>query len=164
MTYPDTPGFQKNSDTSRAAANALTSQHSMEDDIFRYLEHYASGFTADELHEALLDKHPGVQAGTIAARLRGLELKGRIRKTKETRLTRNRRQAQVWKHPRHVSESELIPATAVNQRTVKEMVRESIEIAEVMAERDKYRRALEMCLGRSYSTIIGIISTTLERN
>ena len=64
MTYPDTPGFQKHSATSRAAAEELTSQHSMEDDIYRYLEHYASGFTADELHEALLDKHPGVQAGT----------------------------------------------------------------------------------------------------
>ena len=159
MSYPDTPGFQKHSDTSRAAADAMTSQHSMEDDIFRYLEHYASGFTADELHECLLDKHPGVQAGTIAARLRGLELKGRIRKTKETRLTRNRRQAQVWKHPRHVQESELIPATAVNQRAVLEV--DSPELAQVMAQRDKYRAALEACRGRSYKTMMGIIATAL---
>ena len=83
----------------------------MEADILRFLEHYPSGFTADELQEAFEGKlHPGVQAGTIAARLRGLELKEQILKTKETRRTRSNRQAQVWKHPRHCTPSEIAGA------------------------------------------------------
>ena len=111
MTYPNTPGFQQHSETSRAAADSLTTQHSMEADILRFLEHYPSGFTADELQEAFEGKlHPGVQAGTIAARLRGLELKEQILKTKETRRTRSNRQAQVWKHPRHCTPSEIAGA------------------------------------------------------
>ena len=163
MTYPETAGFQKHSRTSRAAADALTSQHSMEADIFRYLEHYPSGFTADELHEALLDKHPGVQHGTIAARLRGLELKGQIKKTKETRLTRNRRQAQVWKHPKHVTADDLIAAQPVKSRESDEPDNDAA-LTLVIAERDKYRKALESCRGRSYKTIIGIIATALAES
>lgn len=162
MTYPETAGYQSHSKTSKEAADKLTSQHSMEDDIFRYLEFYPSGFTADELQEALTDKHPGVQAGTIAARLRGLELKGRIKKTNETRLTRNRRQAQVWKHPKHASESELIAAQPVKARENDEPQNDAL--AQVMAERDKYRKALESCRGRSYQTVMGIIATALTES
>lgn len=160
MSYPETAGFQKHSETSRKAADELTSQHSMENDIFRYLEEYPSGFTADELQEALTDKHPGVQAGTIAARLRGLELKGRIKKTRETRLTRNRRQAQVWKHPKHVKAEDMIAAQPVKSLN-RDEVDDSAALAQAIAERDKYRKGLESCRGRSYKTMIGIIATAL---
>lgn len=163
MTYPETAGFQKHSKTSRMAADELTSQHSMEDDIFRYLEFYPSGFTADELQEALTDKHPGVQAGTIAARLRGLELKGRIKKTKETRLTRNRRQAQVWKHPKHVKAEDLIAAQPVKQREA-DGEPDNDALVAITAQRDRYRKALESCRGRSYQTVMGIIATALEES
>lgn len=52
-------------------------------------------------------------------------------------LTRNNRQAHVWKHPRHADTTEVIRPT-----TVKEMVREAITTADVMVERDRYRAAL----------------------
>ena len=161
MSYPETAGYQKHSATSSMAADELTSQHSMEADIFTLLETYPSGFTADELQDALTDKHPGVQAGTIAARLRGLELKGRIKKTKETRLTKNRRQAQVWKHPSHVKADDLIAAQPIKTRDIDEP--DNAALALVIAERDKYRKALESCRGRSYKTIIGIIATALSQ-
>jgi hypothetical protein len=165
QAYPHTPGYQSHSQTSKAAAYALTSKDSMEADILRYLEGYPSGFTADELREAFEGKHPDVQAGTIAARLRGLELKNLIRKTKETRPTRNNRQAHVWKHPRHATFHEVIPPR--NSHNIS--VRTSYEI-HLTNERDKYKRAIEAAIeqmqrtgyGREHKPVIDFLIGTLK--
>lgn len=101
MTYPETPGFQAHSETSRKAAERLTTSDSMEKDIYALLDAYSNGWTGDELAQYLDTRgYPGVQTGTVAARLRGLELKGRAVKLQEARPTRSGRAAHVWVTPR----------------------------------------------------------------
>lgn len=116
MTYPSKPGFQKHSSTSRAAAEQLTTAGSMEHDIYQLLDewgpaaHIVPGYTGDELTERLEAPHygyAGVQTGTIAARLRGLELKGLAVKLEETRPTRSNRQAHAWVSKRIAEEKGL---------------------------------------------------------
>ena len=97
MAYPETPGYQKHSATSKDAARRLTSQGTMEKTIFDLLDVYDHGWTCDELHAHLTERgHSNLQAGTVAARLRGLELKGAVSCSDEERLTRNKRRANVW--------------------------------------------------------------------
>ena len=124
MTYPQTAGFQSHSATSRDAAENLTTQHSMEGKILAFMEAYQSGWTGDELQEMLIKDFPTVQTGTIAARLRGLELKKLIVKTSEVRKTRNNRDAYVWKHPKHVKPHEALAPqseTSINNEAVREL-------------------------------------------
>jgi len=130
MTYPETPGFQAHSDTSRAAAERLQSAESMERDIFDVLDAYDSGWTGDELAEYLETRgHAGVQTGTVAARLRGLELKGLAVKTKETRLTRSNRKAHVWLSKRLATRNGSELAPTANGPTVQELTRRTTDMS-----------------------------------
>lgn len=100
MSYQHTPGYQKHSDTSKAAAGlAAKSQASREDEILSLLRQgdiNGTGYTADEIHEILSEDDPLLQAGTIAARLRGLELKNKAVKAAATRMTRSGSPAHPW--------------------------------------------------------------------
>lgn len=139
MTYPDTPGFQAHSDTSREAAARLQSAESMEKDIFAVLDAYDSGWTGDELAEYLDTRgHAGVQTGTIAARLRGLELKGMAVKTKETRPTRSNRQAHVWLSKRLATRNGSELAPTANGPTVQELQR---RVTTLELENENLKRA-----------------------
>lgn len=91
MTYPQTLGYQRDSATSKEAAQVCTSAATAEAKILAYLSNNSGGIIGDEV-AMLLD----TQTGTAAARLRGLELKGKIVKTESTRLTRFGRKAFVY--------------------------------------------------------------------
>jgi DNA-binding MarR family transcriptional regulator len=91
MTYPDTPGYQAHSETSREAAEKLsadTLRQAVLDDIAL---HERQGRTGDELAE-----HFSTAPGTISARLIELERSGRVIKTAQKRRTTARRQAFVY--------------------------------------------------------------------
>lgn len=96
MTYPQTPGFQSHSDTSRRAADECQTINTMEGQILDRLSITEVGWTADELHQHLETLWPDVQSGTVAARLRGLQLKGKIVKGAAERKTRSGRMANEW--------------------------------------------------------------------
>jgi aspartate-semialdehyde dehydrogenase len=107
MTQP----YQKHSDTSRMAAESLETAETMEGEILALLASAgAEGMIGDDIALVLAKSHPTLQSGTIAARLRGLELKGKACQTIHTRLTRNNRQAHVWKLPEHTLKMEVLPA------------------------------------------------------
>lgn len=108
MSYPDTPGFVKHSETSRYAADNLTTAEKVADDIVSWLEFYPDGRTADELRDDLAVRHKDIQSGTVAARLRGLDLVHRVCKTTTKRKTRNNRPAHVYKLPKYSMPSEVI--------------------------------------------------------
>lgn len=94
MTNP----YQAHSTTSREAAEALTSVDSMEGVILAYLNE--GEYTGDDLTNILNSMHSDefndVQTGTVAARLRGLELKEKVIKLRHTRLTSKGRKAHLW--------------------------------------------------------------------
>jgi predicted Rossmann fold nucleotide-binding protein DprA/Smf involved in DNA uptake len=96
--YPNRPGSVANSDTSEAAADSL------DDDLLsrmrrQCLDYITArpqlGATCDEIEVAL-----GMRHQTASARLRELELAGRIEKTSYRRPTRSGRGAQVYLLPR----------------------------------------------------------------
>ena len=121
MTQP----YQKHSDTSRMAAESLETAETMEGEILALLASAgAEGMIGDDIALVLAKSHPTLQSGTIAARLRGLELKGKACQTIHTRLTRNNRQAHVWKLPEHTLKMEVLPA---QDKPEKERNRELIE-------------------------------------
>nr|DAU13516.1 MAG TPA: hypothetical protein [Caudoviricetes sp.] len=94
MKYPNTPGFQAHSETSQEAAEQLqadTLRNAIFDDVSL---HGHIGRTADELSDSF-----EIPASTIAARLRELELAGRVVKTAQKRKTRWHRNAFVYVTP-----------------------------------------------------------------
>lgn len=97
MTYPDTAGYQKHSETSIEAAENLQGA-----DTLRHAIHHAvkcstnRGRTSDELSEYF-----DIPASTIGARVRELELKGNLIKTAMKRKTRYKRNAFVYVVPMH---------------------------------------------------------------
>ena len=132
--YPNTPGYEAHSDTSKAAAAGLSTQASMEDDILKQLEGTPQGLIADELWPILQISHKTVHAGTIAARLRGMELNGMIRKIKQTRKTRNNKQAHVWKHPKHATPDEVMTMKAKETKAVEADDKYKLALIEIRDE------------------------------
>lgn len=107
--YPETAGFQSHSRTSQAAAESINVS-SMEGRVVFCLDRAGGyGATADEIQQDLLCFWPHVQAGTVGARLRGLELKGVAVKVDETRETRTGKQAFVWVKKDHIEGRQLAP-------------------------------------------------------
>lgn len=142
MTYPQTPGFQAHSDTSREAAERLTTAEDMESRIYALLDTYESGWTCDEL-AAYLSEHgyPSIQAGTVSARLRGLETKGRAVQSLETRQTRANRPAHVWYSARLAKLFLVQPAASAPapSPTVQELM---VKITRLELENEALRRSL----------------------
>lgn len=107
--YPETPGYQAHSRTSQAAAESINTE-SMENFIVCCLSQCGKlGATADELQQLVMREWPTVQAGTVAARLRGIELKGWAVRLDETRETRAGKAAFVWVHLPHIDGRQLAP-------------------------------------------------------
>lgn len=84
MTYPDTPGFQSHSETSREAAEHVNSGSQRERIVAILDQEGFSGMTADEISSKLK-----ITNGTIAARMRELELSNAVIKTSQKRHTRS---------------------------------------------------------------------------
>jgi len=152
MTAP----YQRHSRTSKEAAERLETARTLEADILIYLASAIQGLTGDELHQLLESKHIGLQAGTISARLRGLEIKGDIFKTKHTRTTRMNRSANVWKSKVWTSPDEILNET-----------RDDIDA--IRRERDEYKQLLGVLMTHysnqslAYVEIASMISETLNR-
>ncbi|MGB0817834.1 MAG: hypothetical protein ACPGQQ_02920 [Candidatus Puniceispirillaceae bacterium] len=99
MNYPNNPGFQSHSETSREAANLYTNAGTLRAKILDRLDIYKSGLTADDLSIAF-----DIPCSTIAARMRELELGGKIIKTKMKHKTRYNRNAFMYVHAAHFNE------------------------------------------------------------
>lgn len=113
MTYPNTPGFEAHSETSREAAALLTSRGNHHTLIVNALMgNQDHGATAEELADAI-----GAQRSDINARLRELELMGRVVKTGMTRTSSANRQQSVYVHPSHFKED--MGRGAVKERPVR---------------------------------------------
>jgi len=141
MSYPQTAGYQKHSSTSKEAADRLTSMKTMEDDIISILKNYPYGLIADELVDYLKPDYPTTHQGTVAARLRGLELKGKAVKTDATRKTRNDRPAHIWVHPDNTSKSGFAPRR--KKATKETAYREALEKAERFMSTNGYGKDMK---------------------
>lgn len=93
MTYPNTPGFVRDSDTSREAAESMhEAAPSIRERIYSWIERRGRfGATADEV-----EAKSGIRNQTITARIRELELSERLTKTEDKRKTRSGRNARVY--------------------------------------------------------------------
>lgn len=90
--YPNTPGYQRDSSTSAAAAESVKpTAATMRGKILRLLKNSIDGFTIDQIAVFL-----GCQTGTSSARMRELELQGLIIKSGKTRLTRAKKSAKIY--------------------------------------------------------------------
>lgn len=95
MTYPDTPGAQRHSETSREAAEKLDAGN-LRGMVLRYLIDTPQGLTADDISLCM-----DIEQSTIGARLRELELKGQVIKTADKGTTRHKRKAFVYVAKEH---------------------------------------------------------------
>lgn len=92
MTYPETPGYQHGSDTSRHAADTLTTAHKNRQILLDLLKRRGlEGCTIDEFAQAL-----GVPPNAISGRFSELETDGKICKTPQRRKTRSGKPAVVY--------------------------------------------------------------------
>lgn len=93
--YPERPGFVLGSDTSLHAADSLddTVLTELRLEVYRFAKSCEPrGIICDEAEVALAMRHQ-----TASARIRELELFGWLVKTDQTRLTRSRRSARVYR-------------------------------------------------------------------
>lgn len=101
MNYPDTPGAQAHSETSISAAAKVNTKTLYGSIIGLLKSEERRGAVCDEIGSTLLTPN-----STIGARLRELELQGRVIKTKRKRKTSYDRDAFVYVHPRYWIESD----------------------------------------------------------
>lgn len=96
MTYPQTPGHQAHSETSKTAAESIDASN-LQGRVLEKLDMVAGyGLTCDDISLQLC-----VEQGTIAARIRELELAGKVIKTRGKRQTRHRRDAFIYVLAKH---------------------------------------------------------------
>lgn len=133
MTYPNTPGYQAHSETSREAAERLSPETLVCAVLSRVQLGGKYGRTADDL-SIIFD----VPQSTIAARLRELELAGRVIKTTMKRETRHKRNAFVYVHPEHFTED--MGRAAVKSEPPADIIR-------LQAEHTRMKEALERIEG-----------------
>lgn len=99
--YPDTTGFARNSETSRASA-AMIDESGAADSQAAYIlgalaERALKGATVDELVVMMTaSDFPTIHNGTVAGRMVHLEKQGSVIKTAVVRKTRSNRQANVY--------------------------------------------------------------------
>lgn len=130
MTYPDTPGAQRHSETSREAAAKLDAGN-MRDRVLRYLIDTPQGLTCDDISLCMT-----VEQGTIAARLRELELKGLVIKTANKGSTRYNRKAYVYVAKENWRDDMGRAAVKAEKPT---------DIIKLEAEHGRMKEALESC-------------------
>lgn len=96
-TYNGSPGYQQHSDTSRAAAMSLENATEKRAMVLKViLDAGLRGATADEIKETLLAQEKVGLKSQVPPRLRELELKGRVFKTTNKRMTTSKRPATVY--------------------------------------------------------------------
>ncbi len=96
MTYPQEPGYQKNSETSRNAAEKLRPAKYIEQTMEFLKSRGVNGATADELAQYLSEINGRIiQNTTAGARLTELLLQGTVLKSGKKRATRFGRDAEV---------------------------------------------------------------------
>lgn len=98
MKFPEAPGYAKNSDTSRAAAQRLTDRTFIHEKILTILKITPAGMTVDEMKPRLEIAMDRVfDRSTVAARFTELKAAGKIAETDERRQTPMGRSATVYK-------------------------------------------------------------------
>lgn len=99
MSYPQSPGYAKNSDTSKAAAHALTGHGAVSSAVLRAIRDAGNhGMIVDEakiIIERVFERD--FDRSTVAARFTELKEGGMIEETNATRPTPRGRQATVFK-------------------------------------------------------------------
>jgi hypothetical protein len=111
MTYPTTPGYQRDSETSREAAEKLNPKKYIQQTLDFLAERGSYGATADELAQHLEAINGRVIANTTAgARLTELLAAGKIAKSGIRRMTRYGRAAEAMVlAPTHTPYTETLP-------------------------------------------------------
>ena len=100
MTYPNDPGFQAHSETSRMAAEQVDDDGQLVDVISCFYMKGSTGAIGDEI-TVLMQHYPrwkGMENGTVSARMATLKAKGTIVPKGERRGTRKGRWAEVYVH------------------------------------------------------------------
>jgi len=128
MTYPDKPGAQAHSETSREAAMRFDPSTYYGRILDKLNLVGAHGLTCDDISLQM-----DVEQSTIGARLRELELKGGVVKTAQKRKTRYNRNAFVYVTKDNWHEG-------MGKATVKE---KPIDIIQLEAEHARMKQALE---------------------
>lgn len=128
MTYPQTVGYQGHSETSREAARLVKAEGMRNEVLKKVRMETFNGATADEISEDL-----DIPQSTIAARLRELELKQWVIKTKVKRKTRHNRNAYVYVVPAYFSQE-------MGRASVKDA---PSDIIKLQAEHKRYKDALK---------------------
>lgn len=91
------PGYQRHSETSRAAAANRPNAGAQREAVFTFIDESGRhGATTDEVKTALLAQGVIHQNSVMSARVRELELAGRIVKTTKRRETSAKHQASVY--------------------------------------------------------------------
>jgi predicted transcriptional regulator len=100
MTYPNDPGFQAHSETSRIAADMVDDDSQLVDVLSCFHKVGWTGATGDEI-TVMMQSFPrwkGMENGTVSARMATLKNNGTIVRKGERRKTRKGRPAEVYVH------------------------------------------------------------------
>lgn len=103
--YPDGPGFARDSETSRMAAEQVDDEGQLVDVLSCFHSVSHTGATCDEITVMMNEKFPrwrGMECGTVAARMVTLKTKGIIFSKGERRKTRKGRSAEVFIHKNYM--------------------------------------------------------------
>lgn len=92
--YPQDPGFVRDSDTSKAAAESIGASKMRDAALGKISDSGREGMTSDELEVAT-----GMRHQTASARIRELAMAGKVIDSGFRRRTRSGRTATVWVAP-----------------------------------------------------------------
>lgn len=99
--YPDRPGYVRDSDTSKGAADSLSDEilSKQKTEILAFIGAFANGRTCDHVEEAL-----GLRHQTASARIRELVLADKLYDTEKRALNRSGRPARLYKLKQEVKQ------------------------------------------------------------
>ncbi|MGB0817798.1 MAG: hypothetical protein ACPGQQ_02740 [Candidatus Puniceispirillaceae bacterium] len=156
--YPESPGYQAHSETSRAAAARLTDASTLRRQIKLHLrESGQQGHTADEIARTL-----GIQNSTIAARLRELELDNQVIKTTVKRKTRFDRDAFVYVLP--IFHREELGRANVKSEPPRDIVRLEAEHARMKEALEQFMELKKQGIIKGSSYDIPLMNRLTVRN
>jgi len=106
MTYPNDPGFQAHSETSRMAAEQVDDEGQLVDVLACFHKRGYTGATGDEITVMMQDfpRWKGMENGTVSARMATLKAYRVIVSKGERRKTRKGRSAEVFIHKSFVKD------------------------------------------------------------
>lgn len=98
MTYPNSPGYAKGSETSQAAAETLYNREGLHFAVLQCLYNKAQGLVVDDV-KYLVQRSMGrdFDRSTVAARFTELEAQGLIESTDQRGVTARGKSATIYK-------------------------------------------------------------------